>query len=150
MIPNMSKLSKNWLIPEIFPSSQKFRENSRWDWILKFRVLNQVPWWKLSWKNTQYMEISQNQPILEHFGISGFRESQNPNCAKGHQKSAKILQICYSNHLCKNISKKHLFWYCSFLGTRAKAGASSSLILLGRGATGECSAFYVIKRLWVH
>ena len=115
MIPNMSKLSKNWLFPEIFPSSQKFRENSRWDWILKFRVLNQVPWWKLSWKNTQYMEISQNQPILEHFGISGFRESQNPNCAKGHQKSAKILQICYSNHLCKNISKKHLFGKVAFL-----------------------------------
>ena len=106
MIPNMSKLSKNWLIPEIFPSSQKFQENSRWDWILKFWVLNQVLWWKLSWKNTQYMEISQNQPILEHFGISGFREIWNLDLDIWHPEQYKKSNFANSKSVLPKMSAR--------------------------------------------
>ena len=75
-MPHMLKLAKKQSFPEDFPKSRKFRETSRNDWILKFRVWNQVPWQKVSGKNTQYIEISQNQPNLGQFGILGFWDSK--------------------------------------------------------------------------
>ena len=76
MIPHMLKLAKKQSFPEDFPKPRKFRETSRNDWIFKFRVQNQVPWQKVNGKNTQYIEISQNQPNLGHFGVLGFWDSK--------------------------------------------------------------------------
>ena len=75
-MPHMLKLAKKQSFPEDFPKPRKFRETSRNDWIFKFRVQNQVPWQKVSGKNTQYIEISQNQPNLGQFGILGFWDSK--------------------------------------------------------------------------
>ena len=76
MIPHMLKLAKKQSFPEDFPKPRKFRETSRNDWIFKFRVQNQVSWQKVSGKNTQYIEISQNQPNLGHFVVLGFWDSK--------------------------------------------------------------------------
>ena len=75
-MPQMLKLAKKQSFPEDFPKSWKFQETSRNDWILKFWVQNQVPWQKVIGKNTQYIEISQNQPNLGQFGILGFWDSK--------------------------------------------------------------------------
>ena len=44
--------------------------------ILNFWAQNQVQWQKLSGKNTQYIEIGQNQPIPGNFQISRFPDSR--------------------------------------------------------------------------
>ena len=44
--------------------------------ILNFWAQNQVQWQKLSGKNTQYIEIGQNQPFPGNFQISRFPDSR--------------------------------------------------------------------------
>ena len=56
-MPNKSNLAKKWPFPGEFQSSSEFQEDSRNDGILEFRIKNQVPWQKLSGKNTLYNEI---------------------------------------------------------------------------------------------
>ena len=111
MMPDMLKLAKKQSFPEDFPKSRKFWETSRNDWILKFWVQNQVSLQKVSEKNTQYIEISQNKPNLGQIGILGF---QGPKNSGGHQSYPKLSHICYRDHLCKKLSKKHPFCYSSF------------------------------------
>ena len=43
LMPNASKLAKNWTFPSNIQSSRKFLEVSRNDEILKFCIENQVP-----------------------------------------------------------------------------------------------------------
>ena len=111
MIPHMLKLAKKQSFPEDFPKPRKFRETSRNDWIFKFRVQNQVSWQKVSRKNTQYIEISQNQPNLGHFVVLGFWDSKVQKIkevTKSTQKYPKLSHICYRDHFFNPIT--HGIW----------------------------------------
>ena len=115
MIPHMLKLAKKQSFPEDFPKPRKFRETSRNDWIFKFRVQNQVPWQKVSGKNTQYIEISQNQPNLGHFGVLGFWDSKVQKI-KEVTKSTQNYPIYVTGIIsAKNYQKNTLFAIVAFL-----------------------------------
>ena len=130
-MPQMLKLAKKQSFPEDFPKPRKFRETSRNDWIFKFRVQNQVPWQKVSGKNTQYIEISQNQPNLGHFGVLGFWDSKVQKIkevtkstqnypiyvtgiisAKNYQKTTLFAIVAIL--LCKSSNKKRQCWCYEF------------------------------------
>ena len=89
LMPIMSKLAWNRLFPGNIQSSRKFLEVSRTDGKFEFCIKNQVPWQKLSGKNTQYIEIGQNQPIPGHFWISGCLESRMNKLTDGHKRTKK-------------------------------------------------------------
>ena len=131
MIPHMLKLAKKQSFPEDFPKPRKFRETSRNDWIFKFRVQNQVSWQKVSGKNTQYIEISQNQPNLGHFVVLGFWDSKVQKIkevtkstqnypiyvtgiisAKNYQKTTLFAIVAIL--LCKSSNKKRQCWCYEF------------------------------------
>ena len=115
MIPHMLKLAKKQSFPEDFPKPRKFRETSRNDWIFKFWVQNQVPWQKVSGKNTQYIEISQNQPNLGQFGILGFWDSKVQKI-KEVTKSTPNYPIYVTGIISlKNYQKTTLFAIVAFL-----------------------------------
>ena len=57
-IPYILKLGKSSQFQGDIQSSRKYLEVSRNDKILKFRIENQVPWLKMSEKDTLYVEIS--------------------------------------------------------------------------------------------
>ena len=114
MMPHMLKLAKKLSFPEDFPKLRKFRETSRNDWIFNFRVQNQVPWQKVSGKNTQYIEISQNQPNLGHFRVLGFWDSKVQEI-KEVTKSTKNYPIYVTGIISeKKLSKNHPFCYSSY------------------------------------
>ena len=75
-MPNMSKMTKNWLFPGDIQSSRKFLEDSRNDAILNLSVENQVSWQKLSGINTLHIESSQNWQIPGHFWNPGILDSR--------------------------------------------------------------------------
>ena len=131
MIPHMLKLAKKQSFPEDLPKPQKFWETSRNDWIFKFRVQNQVSWQKVSGKNTQYIEISQNQPNLGHFVVLGFWDSKVQKIkevtkstqnypiyvtgiisAKNYQKTTLFAIVAIL--LCKSSNKKRQCWCYEF------------------------------------
>ena len=115
MIPHMLKLAKKQSFPEDFPKPRKFRETSRNDWIFKFWVQNRVPWQKVSGKNTQYIEISQNQPNLGHFGVLGFWDSKVQKI-KEVTKSTQNYPIYVTGIIsAKNYQKNTLFAIVAFL-----------------------------------
>ena len=106
---------KNQSFPEDFLKSWKFQETSTNDWILKFRVQNQVPWQKVSRKNTQYIEISQNQPNLGHFVVLGFWDSKVQKI-KEVTKSTQNYPIYVTGIIsAKNYQKNTLFAIVAFL-----------------------------------
>ena len=76
MIPNMLELAQNskFQATSRFPDFQipDFKKTG----ILNFWAQNQVQWQKLSGKNTQYIEIGQNQPIPGNFQVSRFPDSR--------------------------------------------------------------------------
>ena len=114
-MPHMLKLAKKLSFPEDFPKPRKFRETSRNDWIFKFRVQNQVPWQKVSGKNTQYIEISQNQPNLGHFVVLGFWDSKVQKI-KEVTKSTQNYPIYVTGIIsAKNYQKNTLFAIVAFL-----------------------------------
>ena len=88
MIPNMLELAQNSNILRTSRFPENFWKNFWTIGILKFWAQNQVQWQKLSGKNTQYIEIGQNQPIPGHFWISGCLESRIKNLPGG-SKSVK-------------------------------------------------------------
>ena len=99
------------IFPEIPNISGKFQK-----WLnLKFRVQNQVPWQKVSGKNTQYIEISQNQPNLGHFGVLGFWDSKVQKIQEV-TKSTQNYPIYVTGIIsAKNYQKNTLFAIVAFL-----------------------------------
>ena len=129
MIPHMLKLAKKQSFPEDFPKPRKFRETSRNDWIFKFRVQNQVPWQKVSGKNTQYIEISQNQPNLGHFGVWGFWDSKVQKI-KEVTKSTQNYPIYVTGIIsAKNYQKTTLFAIVAILLCKSSNEKKTMLML---------------------
>ena len=129
MKPHMLKLAKKQSFPEDFPKPRKFQETSRNDWILKFRVQNQVPWQKVSGKNTQYIEISQNQPNLGQFGILGFWDSKVQKI-KEVTKSTQNYPIYVTGIIsAKNYQKTTLFAIVAILLCKSSNKKKTMLML---------------------
>ena len=129
MIPHMLKLAKKQSFPEDFPKPRKFRETSRNDWIFKFRVQNQVSWQKVSRKNTQYIEISQNQPNLGHFGVLGFWDSKVQKI-KEVTKSTQNYPIYVTGIIsAKNYQKTTLFAIVAILLCKSSNKKKTMLML---------------------
>ena len=109
-MPNKSNLAKKWPFPGEFQSSSEFQEDSRNDGILEFQIENQVPWQKLSGKNTLYLEIGKNKPNPGDSRISGcldsrVQKSKNaPKCVKNYYNYA--IGVIFFEIL----SKTALFW----------------------------------------
>ena len=76
MIPNMLDLALKSQFQRFSRFPENFWKNFWKTGILKFWAQNQVQWQKLSGKNTQYIEIGQNQPIPGNFQISRFPDSR--------------------------------------------------------------------------
>ena len=110
LMPMMSKLAWNRLFPGNIQSSRKFLEVSRTDRIFEFCIKNQVPWQKLSGKNTQYIEIGQNQPIPGHFWISGCLESRIKKLPDHYKSCLKLTYIEHYFLFFNFFPKNSTFW----------------------------------------
>ena len=128
-MPQKLKLAKKQSFPEDFPKPRKFRETSRNDWIFKFRVQNQVSWQKVSRKNTQYIEISQNQPNLGHFVVLGFWDSKVQKI-KEVTKSTQNYPIYVTGIIsAKNYQKTTLFAIVAILLCKSSNKKKTMLML---------------------
>ena len=96
----------------------------------QFRVQNEVLWQKVSEKNTQYIEISQNQPNLGHFVVLGFWDSKVQKI-KEVTKSTQNYPIYVTGIIsAKNFQKNTLFAIVAFLLCKSSNQKKTMLRLL--------------------